>query len=452
MALQARYSRLCAVMDAFEPRLQLSAATPSDYEQYMLELINRARANPTAEAARYSIDLNEGVPAVSTISTDAKQPLAFNPYLIDAARGHSQDMIAHDYFAHDSFDGTAFEDRFTAAGYVFNNQGYGDGENIAWRGSTPDVPPLQSTTAQLDQDLFVDAGYDGRGHRINMLFGDFKEIGIGIVYGSFYDAGQDQTFNAVMATEDFAYNANTVFLTGVAYSDDNNNQFYDPREGIGGLTITAVRDSDNATFSTTAFSTGGYTIPIEAGTYTVTASGPGLSAPMVDQNVVIGQDNVEVDFVGPAAQGAPQITGNVYDDLNRDGLFTPGEGLAGLTVTALRTAGGTAVSAGTTTSSTGAYALNVASGTYKVTVTGAALDAPIVVQNVVVGNRPVNVDVVKPPAQINGVVYDDLNYDHRYTSNEGLGGLTVSAAPASEDVPVVATTSAAGGYILPLEP
>jgi hypothetical protein len=44
-------------------------------EQLMLELINRARANPVAEASRDGIDLNEGL-APGTISAAAKQPLA----------------------------------------------------------------------------------------------------------------------------------------------------------------------------------------------------------------------------------------------------------------------------------------------------------------------------------------------------------------------------------------
>ncbi|MFI5380865.1 MAG: carboxypeptidase regulatory-like domain-containing protein, partial [Tepidisphaerales bacterium] len=442
---KANRSGLRVAMDVLEDRLLLAAATPTDYDQYMLELINQARANPVAEAARYSVALNEGVPAASTISTLPKQPLAFNPFLIDAARGHSQDMIAHDYFGHDSFTGQTSDDRLLAAGYVLGNQGWGSGENIAWRGTTPAVPPLDSTTAQLHQDLFVDAGYDGRGHRINMLYGDFKEVGIGVVPGIYYDPAQGMDYNAVMATIDFAYNANTVFLTGVAFYDDIvPDQFYEPGEGIGGLTITAVRNSDNATFSTTAFSTGGYTIPIEPGTYTVTASGAGVAAPMVVQNVVIGQDNVKVDFIGSSP--APKISGHVYDDLNQDGSYTPGEGLAGLTVTALRTAGGTAVSQSTTTSSDGSYTLDVSPGTYRVTVTGAALDAPIVMQNVAVIRGPVSLDIVKPPPQITGVVYADLNLDGSYTPGEPVfPGATVQATP-SAGTPVYATTGADGTY------
>ena len=49
---------LCRI-EAIERRVLLAAVVPTDYEQYMIELINRARANPGAEAARISVDLNE---------------------------------------------------------------------------------------------------------------------------------------------------------------------------------------------------------------------------------------------------------------------------------------------------------------------------------------------------------------------------------------------------------
>ncbi len=52
-------------------------ATPTAQEQLMLELINRARLDPAAEAARQGIALNSGL-AANSISTAAKQVLAFN--------------------------------------------------------------------------------------------------------------------------------------------------------------------------------------------------------------------------------------------------------------------------------------------------------------------------------------------------------------------------------------
>src|SRR5437016_2552832 len=68
-----------ACVEPLERRDLLSAVFPTNLEQYLVELVNRARADPPAEAARYGIALNEGVPAADTISTAPKQPLAINP-------------------------------------------------------------------------------------------------------------------------------------------------------------------------------------------------------------------------------------------------------------------------------------------------------------------------------------------------------------------------------------
>jgi len=63
--------------------------TISAAEQYMIELINRARLNPEAEAARYNLPLNADLPA-GTIGTAALEVLAPNTNLEDAAQAHSQ--------------------------------------------------------------------------------------------------------------------------------------------------------------------------------------------------------------------------------------------------------------------------------------------------------------------------------------------------------------------------
>src|SRR5213594_3728147 len=82
-----------------ESRRLLAADFPTPAEQYLVELINCARMDPSAEAARLGIALNEGL-AAGTISTAAKQPLAINPNLTDAAGKHSQWMIDNDVFSH----------------------------------------------------------------------------------------------------------------------------------------------------------------------------------------------------------------------------------------------------------------------------------------------------------------------------------------------------------------
>jgi hypothetical protein len=50
-------NRVCLFVETLEDRITPSA-TPSNFEQYMLEVINRGRAAPTTEAARLGIALN----------------------------------------------------------------------------------------------------------------------------------------------------------------------------------------------------------------------------------------------------------------------------------------------------------------------------------------------------------------------------------------------------------
>ena len=93
-------------------------AQPTAHEQYFLELVNRARANPGAEASRLGIDLNQGLTA-GTIADTAKQPVAMNQFLNDSAQTHSDWMLATDTFSHTGANGSSAGDRMKAAGYAF---------------------------------------------------------------------------------------------------------------------------------------------------------------------------------------------------------------------------------------------------------------------------------------------------------------------------------------------
>src|SRR4051812_28072743 len=131
-------SHVVAEMSLLESRALFAAVFPTANEQYLVELINRGRSNPSAEASRYGIALNEGVPSNETISTAPKQPLAINPNITDAARKHSQWMIDTDTFAHDETTSSGTTDpkqRMINAGYVFPGS-WTWGENIAWNGTT----------------------------------------------------------------------------------------------------------------------------------------------------------------------------------------------------------------------------------------------------------------------------------------------------------------------------
>ncbi len=73
-------------VERLEARQLLSADLEiTGYSQLLIELVNRARANPAGEAALYGINLNQGLPA-GTITPTPKQPLAPHEALADMMR------------------------------------------------------------------------------------------------------------------------------------------------------------------------------------------------------------------------------------------------------------------------------------------------------------------------------------------------------------------------------
>lgn len=285
--------------EGLEDRFLLSAVFPSSYEQYMVELINLARANPSAYASKLGISLNEGL-AAGTISTAAKQPLVINPYLTDSAAKHSQWMLDTDRFSHTGANGSTPTQRMTAAGYVLQG-GWSIGENIAYRGTTGTVN-VASFVKTMEESLFVDARISGRGHRRNILSETFTEVGVGIRTGKY------SIYNAVMATQDFAHSGSAKFLTGVAFSDAvSADKFYTPGEGLSSISIVATRDDNGQQFKTTTWASGGYRLELPPGKYSVLASGAALGSSQFISSVTVGTQNVKVDFMRGTVRVAPEI-------------------------------------------------------------------------------------------------------------------------------------------------
>jgi uncharacterized protein YkwD len=103
-------------------------------------------------------------------------PLRESAKLRSAAVGHSSDMVAGGYFAHDSLSGANMAERILRTGYA-RGQGWSLGENIAWgTGSL-------ATAAEIQH-----AWMESPGHRANILRRQFREIGIGIAVGAPVDA------------------------------------------------------------------------------------------------------------------------------------------------------------------------------------------------------------------------------------------------------------------------
>jgi len=276
-------------------------ATPTAQEQYMLELVNRARANPNAEAQRQGIDLNQGL-ANGTLDGSAKQALVFNFDLIDSSRNHSRWMLDRDTFSHTGAGGSSAGDRMRQANYNFTGN-WTWGENIAYQGSTGQINPT-TTIAAEHNGLFKSSG-----HRTNILSDNFREIGIGAIEGKF-TSGSGRTFNALMTTQNFAKSGNDVFLTGVAFDDTvTDDDFYTVGEGLGGINVTAT-NSNGQTFSTTTYGSGGYQLALAAGTYEIDFSGGSLGQ-TVERTVTVGDRNVKLDLATdllPAPSQAPPAT------------------------------------------------------------------------------------------------------------------------------------------------
>ncbi len=105
-----------------------------------------------------------------TRAQNGEDPLRANAELDAAAEGHSQELIARDYFAHVSPSGETPVDRIRAAGYIPNtNVGYVIGENLAWG-------TYQLATPQS----IVSAWIASPGHLANILEAQYRETGIGV--------------------------------------------------------------------------------------------------------------------------------------------------------------------------------------------------------------------------------------------------------------------------------
>jgi len=279
-----------------------SHGDPTPEEQQMLEMANRARANPTEEGIRlmdtddarvqgaYSyFKINKTATKAAFTAYPQRPPLAFHPDLITAARNHSKDMDANNFQGHTSSNGDDLSKRYAKVGYA--SQGM-YGENVAaysesvWHGHC---------------GLNVDWGEQNQidlGHRENIM--NFKsavytEIGVGILYNG---KGLMQGYvGPYVVTQTFGTRS-LRYITGVVYADKNNNGFYDIGEGLEGVTIKPSRGSYYAVSSTS----GGYAIPFSgSGSVTVTASGGNLSAP-VTKTIDFTGENTKVDFI-PASAG-----------------------------------------------------------------------------------------------------------------------------------------------------
>ena len=301
-----------SAIEVLEDRCLLAASAFTPEEQLLLELVNRSRANPTAEAARQGIALNQGL-TPGTISTDSKPPLANHNVLGAVADGHTNDMLTRGFFAHDSPapGSTTAVQRVTQSGYPWTNTG----ENLAIQ--TYFTLDRSVVTNQMHDVLFKSVS----GHRQALLNDVYFEVGIGIEFGRFTDVnnafgnGAGTVYSVGLATEVFGTQGSGPFIVGVVFTDAiddsvaDDNFFTIGEQAGGGGTVTATNVATGQSYSETIGTAGGYSINVPAGTYYVVASEGGLAARYSVSNVVVGSTNVKVDFeTTTAAIAVPTVS------------------------------------------------------------------------------------------------------------------------------------------------
>jgi Ca2+-binding RTX toxin-like protein len=270
----------------------LSSVSELAREQYMLELVNRARMDPLGEAKRYGLSsLNKDL-AAGTISSSSKQVLAGNFKLADSADNHSLYMLAHDQFAHQAIGDGDPGTRMASAGYAFTGS-WTWGENIAWSGTSG-----SGTSAYFNEQISVEHRglFLSAGHRENILSGTFKEIGIGALSGSYTQGGT--TYDALMTTQNFATSGSGSFVTGVAYIDNvKGDNFYSIGEGSAAQTLKLLNGSGTVLGTTTTSQAGGYGLKTTAtGGLEAVFSGAAITGE-VGAKFVLGSTNVKIDVV-----------------------------------------------------------------------------------------------------------------------------------------------------------
>jgi len=273
---------------------QYEIGDPTPEEQLYLELANRARLNPPAEAQIWRTTTDPDVLSsygyfgvnlplmVSQISLLAPvQPLSFHPQLLAAARRHTMDMYVNDFQSHIGRDGSNPGMRLNAAGYSWNT--YGENAFATARS-------VVHGHAGFEVDWGAGPGgmQTPAGHRINIHNGNFREAGIGVTNGLRDSVGPQ------IVTEEFANRWGiTPFITGVVYYDFNGNRFYDIGEGIGGVRV----DVPGSTYFAVTANSGGYSVPVQTnGAYAVTFSGPNLTPTTLNVTIADGL-NSKLDYV-----------------------------------------------------------------------------------------------------------------------------------------------------------
>lgn len=311
----ARTSRRNAPrIEALESRQVLSAGGPTDQAQYMLEVLNLVRTNPTegakwvrgevdatiqANIDHYGVNLDEVTAQIA--ASKPRQPLAWDARLAAAAQQHSEDMATKGYQSHDQENAETRtpEQRIEKAGYG-DRVSYGENAFAYTRGSGSGDKAVESAVDNAMQAFLLDWGVGGSPHRNNIMQPDkaddatAADVGLGIADVTRRDLAE-RGFGPKVVTQVFGRQAESKpQIVGVVYEDTDKNGRFSYREGRGDVEVSIESVGGGNAQNVKSWDAGGYQTEVNPGTYRVSARSGRKS--LGTKVVEVNSANVKVDF------------------------------------------------------------------------------------------------------------------------------------------------------------
>ncbi|MHB8910682.1 MAG: CAP domain-containing protein [Syntrophales bacterium] len=172
---------------------------PTPYDDALLALINQARQNPLGVAASMGMDpekILQDLPGLEKILRDGLPPVVLNGNLYEAARAHTQDMFANNFYSHLSPDGRGYDARIKDAGYPAAVTG----ESLGMLAFANFIDPKDAARF-LFEYMFWDELDPLRKEKRNILDPWLKEVGVSVDTGVLSLGGVQ--WNVYLATSDF---------------------------------------------------------------------------------------------------------------------------------------------------------------------------------------------------------------------------------------------------------
>jgi Ca2+-binding RTX toxin-like protein len=319
-----------------EPVFVETSASPGEAEAIALYLVNQLRHAPQSWASMLAIDVTRdwtGAVALSASDVIRKDSLIYNMVLDETAGKYSNLLTQAGGLDHflpgmgpsDASGKTYPWTRAASEGYTGSNVT----ENLAYNMVRTDA--LGSLTAEhkartLVEQLFIDDGVAGAGHRINLLMANHSEVGFGFAAGpSGYKGYSNYYTTQNFGTQQGA--GNTPYLTGFALRNADGNLQYNSGEGLAGVTITIHDLTEDRHYATQTKTNGYWHFAAKEGhSYSLTASGGDfvgtarVTSVSIDVDGPNGYNSRSVDFFSAVTGG---------DGLARDALARVDYGVPG---------------------------------------------------------------------------------------------------------------------------